>query len=397
MLASLRRHYGEVQLEASWLIRSRYPQFVTAHEPALAADDVPVFVFHSFEPAEFEAQLRYLVDNGYQTLSCDTFLAHLQGEKVRPKSVLLTIDDGRASVWSVGWPLLRKYGLRAVVFLIPGYMSEGEEAGPTLEDVWSGRLAAERLPRLDPALMTWREVRKAVESGVLEVGSHTLYHHPVPTSDRIVGYLSPGEGRALFDLPIEPGWEHDIAWGERGRLYGLPIYDSAPLMSGLPCYRPDPDLAHRCIAQVTAAGGAQFFRSRQWRKDLDQLVAEHRRRNGEHGRVLDPSEQRAAMVDDLRRSRKLLEERLERPVRHFCFPYTAGSDQAVDAAKEAGYLTSFWGVLADRRTNRPGEDPYYCPRLKADYIFRLPGRGRRALSAILSDKLKRRLSGRPVY
>ena len=33
---------------------------------------------------------------------------------------LLTFDDGRASVWSVAYPLLKQYGMRGVCFLIPG-------------------------------------------------------------------------------------------------------------------------------------------------------------------------------------------------------------------------------------------------------------------------------------
>jgi hypothetical protein len=94
----------------------------------------------------------------------------------------------------------------------------------------------------------------------------------------------------------------------------------------------------------------------------------------------------------------MIEERLPgHRVRHLCLPYTIGSAQAVRAAREVGYATCFWGVLPDRSSNRPGEDPYRCPRLKADYICRLPGRGRRSLAAVLTHKLRRRVSGLPVY
>ena len=128
------------------------------------------------------------------------------------------------------------------------------------------------------------------------------------------------------------------------------------------------------------------------------MVADWQARRGELGALEHPSALHDAMVDDLLRTRRLIEEHLPgHRVRHLCLPYTIGSAQAVGAAREAGYATCFWGVLPDRKSNRPGEDPYRCPRLKADYIFRLPGRGRRSLGAILSHKLTRRLSGRPVY
>jgi peptidoglycan/xylan/chitin deacetylase (PgdA/CDA1 family) len=392
MLAKLKRQVDEIRFEAACLAHRRYPAFVTAppfvsdDDAALAPDDVPVFVFHSILPDEFEAQLRFLAENRYQTLTCDQFWRHLSGrERAPPRSVLLTIDDGRASVWTTGFALLETYRATAVVFVIPGYVREADEAPAD---------AARR----DPELMSWREIRTLAASGLVDIQSHTLFHHPVPTGGRIVGYVGPGDGGAPFDLAIAPGQEALLS--ERGlpALYGTPLYESAPLMSGQRCYRADPELAQACIAYVERSGGAGFFRSSDWRRALDTVVAEHRRRHGDRGRMMDPSEQRHALLEDLQRSRELIEAKLGgSSVRHLCYPYTMGSASAVDAAREVGYLTSFWGVLPGRRGNRPGDDPYHCPRLKADYLFRLPGRGRRSLAGIVAHKVRRRASGAAVY
>jgi peptidoglycan/xylan/chitin deacetylase (PgdA/CDA1 family) len=109
MIVSLRRHLDEIRHEADYFRRGCYPSFVAARSPDLDSNDVPVFVFHTIEPQEFEEQLRYLADNGYQTLDCATFWAGLTGAaEVAPKSVLLTIDDGRASAWSYGLPPVEK-------------------------------------------------------------------------------------------------------------------------------------------------------------------------------------------------------------------------------------------------------------------------------------------------
>lgn len=398
MLANLWRQYGEVQFEASCLVQRRYPRFVTAHEPTLADDDVPVFVFHSIEPAEFEAQLRYLVENGYNTLTGDAFLSHLEGEKAPPRSVLLTIDDGRASVWTFGLPLLRKYALAAVVFLIPGYTRTSGEVGATLEEVWRGRMPAEDVRSRDPELMTWSEIEMAAASGRIDFQVHTLFHHRVPVGHRIVDYVNPAMGGPLFDLPIEPGQEETLLSQGIEAFYGAPVYEHDSLMSGRPRFRPPPALGPSCIDHVARRGGGAFFRRSGWRAELDRVVADWSARHGGRGAREEPEALDEAMVDDLRRARELIEGHLPgQSIRHLCLPYTIGSSQAVRAARLAGYRTCFWGVLADRKSNRPGQDPYRCPRLKSDYIFRLPGRGRRALSAILSEKLKRRLSGRPVY
>jgi hypothetical protein len=54
-------------------------------------------------------------------------------------------------------------------------------------------------------------------------------------------------------------------------------------------------------------------------------------------------------------------------------------------------------VLPDLPTNRAGDDPYHCARLKGDYLQRLPGRGRHTLTNILKRKISRRARSRPVY
>lgn len=399
ILATARSFYRESLQEASWLRAGCYPDFVTAREPHVLDQDVPVFVFHSIDPVEFEAQLAFLADNGYRSLTGDQFFVHLTGGwPAPPRSVLLTIDDGRASVWSYALPLLEKYGMTAVVFLIPGYVPSAEQPSATIADVWSGRCPAARVQPRDPELMSWIEIEEAAAIGLVDFQAHTLYHHQVPVTDRIVDYINPAMRAALFDLPIEPGQEDTLVHQGIEGLYGAPVYEHDSLMSGRPRFRGHAELSRTCIAHVAGAGCAAFFRLPGWRSDLDRVVAEWEAQRGARGALEEPSALQDAIVDDLRRTRQLIEAHLPgHRVRHLCLPYTIGSPQAVRAARQADYATCFWGVLPDRKSNRPGDDPYRCPRLKADYIFRLPGRGRRTLGAILSQKLRRRLSGRSVY
>jgi hypothetical protein len=399
MLTALPSFYSEARQEINWLRTGCYPDFVTARVPQTHEDDVPVFVFHTIGPAEFEDQLRYLAANGHTTLNCEQFLRHLDGTERAPRgSVLLTIDDGRASVWSFGLPLLKKYGATAVVFLIPGYVPHADQPSPTLEDVWAGRCASGRVTSRDPDLMSWIEIQEAAATRLVDFQAHTLYHHRVPVTGRIIDYVNPGMRGPWFDLPIAPGQEEHLL--DRGieSLYGAPVYEHDSLMSGRPRFHGSAQLERTCAAHVAAAGGAAFFRSSGWRSELDRLVADWQAEHGPRGTVEAPEVLHEAMLDDLRRTRQMIEEHLPgHRVRHLCLPYTIGSAEAVRAAREAGYATCFWGVLPDRKSNRPGEDPYRCPRLKGDYIFRLPGRGRRSLAAVLAGKLRRRVAGRPVY
>lgn len=105
------------------------------------ATSVPVINYHFFydiskdqgcnesiclEVSKFRAQLDYLKDNGYTTLTMDQFIKWYDGViEVPEKSVLLTIDDG---AYGTGFhndnnliPILEEYKMHAVLFLITGW------------------------------------------------------------------------------------------------------------------------------------------------------------------------------------------------------------------------------------------------------------------------------------
>ena len=64
----------------------------------------------------FEAQLKFLKENGYETL---TFHDLLQNNiKDWNKKIVLTFDDGYEDNYTILFPLLKKYGFKAVIFLV---------------------------------------------------------------------------------------------------------------------------------------------------------------------------------------------------------------------------------------------------------------------------------------
>ena len=96
---------------------TRDPAFVRGGD--LDPRDIPVFTFHSLEPRSFERKMRYLKDGGYRAIGLDPYLDTFVGRAEAPaKSVLITIDDGRATTWTVGFPILKRLGMRATAFLV---------------------------------------------------------------------------------------------------------------------------------------------------------------------------------------------------------------------------------------------------------------------------------------
>jgi hypothetical protein len=235
-------------------------------------------------------------------------------------------------------------------------------------------------------------------SGVIDFQSHTLYHHPVFTGPRIVDFYHPGQRMMRYSLPLPLGYEQMLMEASEDSLYGLPIYENSPPMLSRPRFLDDERLAHRCLAHVRESGGRHFFRRPSWRNELQAVVARWHREERDGGRYQSQLELENTLLEDLRTSRAVIEQRLPgQQVRHLCYPYGAGSQLSVQISQKAGYVTNFWSLRAGRRANRPGDDPFFCSRLKGDFIHRLPGQGRKSLLAILGMKASRRLEGALDY
>ncbi|HSD27440.1 MAG TPA: polysaccharide deacetylase family protein [Vicinamibacteria bacterium] len=375
------------------LLLRRYPPFVTGGD--LAPGDLPVFVFHGAEPVSFSRKLAHLADNGYATLSADEYLAVLRGRRpAPPRAVVLTFDDGRGSLWSVASPLLRRHGMKAVVFLVPARVpTRPGPLPPTLEDVEAGRAAASAVlgrEEGEGALLSWGEVEALARTGLVDFQSHTKRHARVHTAPQLAGFVTPASRRGYdaFDQPLLWDGERDLV-GEEAPL-GAPLFRSAPRTSEEARFYEDPEVRAACVAEVAASGGEGFFLRSDWEARLRRLF----RRTRVHGRVETPAERAEAIRSELADSRRLIEERTGHPVVHLCYPWHEAGPTARRLAAEVGYETAFCGKVPGVPITRPGGDPRSIARIGEDYVELLPGRGRSTLAEVLRRKWARRFEGR---
>jgi len=89
---------------------------------------VPVLSYHNLSPSEsnkitvsqemFDQQMRLLRDKGYQVISTDQLFDFLEFKStLPPKSVVITLDDGWRSAYEIAFPILKKYGYTATLFI----------------------------------------------------------------------------------------------------------------------------------------------------------------------------------------------------------------------------------------------------------------------------------------
>ncbi len=139
---------------------------------AYAANDLPVLMYHNvttdlslihrdatlhITPQTLEEHFAALKEAGYNTISLDEYFAYRNGKGKLPQNpVLITFDDGYISNYEYAYPLLKKYDLKATIFII-----------------------ASRVGATDTEFhhFTWSEAVEMENSGHVEIESHS-YSHP---------------------------------------------------------------------------------------------------------------------------------------------------------------------------------------------------------------------------
>ena len=113
----------------------------------LARPQVPILCYHQIRnwtssdgkvgkdyivpTAEFKSQMKMLADSGFNTILPDQLYNYLAfGAKLPKKPIMLTFDDTKLDQWTVAVPELKKYGFKAVFFIMtvslgrPNYLSK---------------------------------------------------------------------------------------------------------------------------------------------------------------------------------------------------------------------------------------------------------------------------------
>ena len=148
---------------------------------------VTVLIYHEIvtdgkEPGEtvislenFKAQMRWLSEHDYQTLSMDDLVAFLRGKRAVPEhSVVLTFDDGWKSVLRAV-PVLNLYGFKASFWIITGKGIGGD-------------------------YLEWSDIAELAKNPNFEIGSHTVTHPWDPKDNLVTWAQGKTPGRGLPDV-----------------------------------------------------------------------------------------------------------------------------------------------------------------------------------------------------
>ena len=133
----------------------------------LKSSNIKILVYHSIAPTPdkkesalvlhyrvtpnvFDAQMKYLKDNGYHTITLGILEQSLVNGIVLPdKDIVLTFDDGWKNQYTYGLPILEKYGFTGTFGIITENMGKSK--------------------------MTWDDIKNLNLKG-FEIASHSVTH-----------------------------------------------------------------------------------------------------------------------------------------------------------------------------------------------------------------------------
>ena len=126
----------------------------------------PVIMYHkidnnsavsrlSVSPENFKRQMCFLKNQRYNVVKLEDLPEIIKRNKIPPKTIAITFDDGYESNYTNAFPVLKQLGLHATIFIIPAMV--GTEG-----------------------YLTWSQITEMSESGFITIGSHSMTHPWLP-------------------------------------------------------------------------------------------------------------------------------------------------------------------------------------------------------------------------
>ncbi len=317
---------------------------------------IPVVYYHSIGPAiptwyrnfltlspeRFREHLEYFRSN-YTIISLKELWMIMNGQSASVrKPLVITFDDGYSDNYTWAFPVLKKYEVKATIFVSPDFADDRE---------------IERTGPDDRGFLSWKEMRLMEGSGLVDIQSHTLTHTKYFVSDRLTGFHHPG-GDILYQAGnVFPDKRKDSVSDpsfERLLPYGYPLFEEGSAVTSRRVF-----INHEFTEQCVSRLKDYDFGSYKY-EDAFKLIAPLYDSLRKSGRLITATESGDEYTERVRNeilgSKRIIEERLNKTVEFLCWPHGDNNESLHRMALEAGYL------MTTRGKARGGKEPD-CSRI----------------------------------
>lgn len=337
-------------------------------------NDIAVLTFHSVfnhdiarpwsflsEPIiAFENTLKYLKKHKYETITLKE-LYELKKDNIKDnkKRVVLNFDDGFLDNFTIVYPLLMKYGMKATVFVSPEFVDKRDIVRP-LFDIDSKK--AKKTPIYDLqnhwGYMSWKELKIINDSGIFDVqchaNSHTWYYVSNVLKD--IHYENDNYYWLWWNKNIgkKPQWLTE--YNEKEIPYGFPVFEYAKSLSGKRFFPYNEVIAYiesSYLSKKPTFNDKKAFIS-FLSKELDSKFG------GDIGYYETDDEFEKRIKYELLDSKKTIEKELNKTIDFLAWPGGAVSELAINVAKEAGFLAF---TSKEKHVNNTNDNPSLIYRM----------------------------------
>lgn len=135
---------------------------------------VPVLIYHSVGKTstgytvvsenEFSKQMNAIKFAGFNTVTVDDLIDYVEkGTKLPKNPILITFDDGYLDNYQIAFPILKKYNMKATIFVIGSSVGSNGKYKDTAYDA---------MPHF-----TYEQAKEMIDSGLISIQSHTYDMH----------------------------------------------------------------------------------------------------------------------------------------------------------------------------------------------------------------------------
>lgn len=173
------------------------------HEVTNQSNDA-IIPLYAVTTTNFEAQIKWLQDNGFHFISTTQLIqAHVGQITLPAKPVLLTVDDGYESFYSNIYPFVKANKIPVVLAIVGSWVDT-----PSSQEVHFGDSEVAR-----NKILTWSQIKEMSDSGYVEMASHSYdLHHGILGNPQ--GNSQPAATTRLYNATAK-SYENDQQYAQR--------------------------------------------------------------------------------------------------------------------------------------------------------------------------------------
>ena len=314
-----------------------------------------IYMLHSVGNTHTDWNFKFLslklmhLENFFKLLNINKIRSYFVSElydfdfQTPDNSVALSFDDGYVDNWVYLFPLLKKYNIKATIFVNPEFVDKRE----ILRDQYLSEVSVEKQDKT-LGFLSWNEMIEMENSGLVDIQSHSMSHTWYYNGTDLIDFFTPQDYQSKMPRIKQYPW---ISWNELpdskpfthnsnsffSKKIGLPILENGRSL-GIKRFFLDEDIQNHMVGFVN--GNNKFFNNPDWfnllRKEYEYFIKDKK----EIGKYETEVQTHERYYYELNESKKILEEKLNKTITILCWPGGAYNSASVKLSEEAGYLAS---------------------------------------------------------